>query len=173
MALSTNMWPNLGDDNIWRPGTTADDKYGFHRESTLSGVCSGRDNDYEINLGLKSLGETMVGGAMALPEVTGVTTPPRITFTESDFYPFLSCYKCSDEFVSVDMFEAHMKNRHPLKYNCRFCQMGFSGNTRLTDHINTDHVTWSRSTYEDRDDGLDRDDELSDGEILDGDLSEG
>ena len=110
---------------------------------------------------------------MALPEVTRVTTPPRITFTESDFYPFLSCYKCSDEFVSVDTFEAHMKNRHPLKYNCRFCQVEFSGNTKLTDHINTEHVTWSTSTWEDRDDELDRNDELSDGEILDGDLSEG
>jgi hypothetical protein len=77
-ALSTNMWPNLGGD-IWQPGTAADDKYGFYRKSTLSGVCSGRYNDYEIDLGLKSLGETTVGGAMALPEVTGVTTPPRIT----------------------------------------------------------------------------------------------
>ena len=26
----------------------ADDKYGFLRESTLSGVYSGRDNDYEM-----------------------------------------------------------------------------------------------------------------------------
>jgi hypothetical protein len=130
-------------------------------------VCSGRDNDYEINLGLKSLGETTVRGAMALPEATGDTKPPRITFTESDFYDFLSCYKCSEEFVSVEMFEAHMKDRHPLKYNCRLCQVDFSGNARLTDHINTEHVTWSTSTWEDRDD------ELSDGEIPDGDLSEG
>ena len=155
-AFLTNMWPNLGGDDIWRPGATADDIYGLHRKSTLSGVCSSCDNDYEIDLGLNSLGETTVGGAMALPEGTGVAKPPRITFTEDDFYPFLSCYICSGEFISVDTFEAHMKNRHPLKYNCRFCQMGFSGNTRLTDHINTDHVTWSTSTYEDRDDELDR-----------------
>ena len=56
-AFSTNMWPNLGGDDIWRPGATADDKYGLHREPTLSGVCSSCDNDYEIDLGLNSLGK--------------------------------------------------------------------------------------------------------------------
>jgi hypothetical protein len=55
-AFSTNMWPNLGGDDIWRPGATADDKYGLHRESTLSGVCSSWDNNYKIDLGLNSLG---------------------------------------------------------------------------------------------------------------------
>jgi hypothetical protein len=56
-AFLTNMWPNLGGDDIWRPGATADDKYGLHREPTLSGVCSSCDNDYEIDLGLNSLGK--------------------------------------------------------------------------------------------------------------------
>jgi hypothetical protein len=71
-------------------------------------------------------------------------------------------------------FDAHMETRHPLRYNCCFCQMGFSNNTMLTDHINANHVTWSTSTYEDRDDDeLDGNEELSDSEILYGDLSEG
>ena len=69
---------------------------------------------------------------MALPEGTRVAKPPRINFTEDNFYPFLSCYICSGEFGSVATFEAHMEHRHPLRYNCRFCQMGFSSNTMLT-----------------------------------------
>ena len=43
----------------------------------------------------------------------------------------------------------------------------------LTDHINANHVTWSTSTYEDVDDELKGNEELSDGEIFDGKLSEG
>ena len=54
----------------------------------------------------------MVGGAMALPEGTRVAKPPRINFTEDNFYPFLSCYICSGEFGSVATFEAHMEHRH-------------------------------------------------------------
>ena len=163
-AFSTNTWSNLGGD-VWRPGvTTADDKYDFHRESTLSEVCSGHDNDYEIDLGLKSLGETKVRGAMTLlevhykscplPEMTGDTNPPKITFTASDFYDFFSCYKCSEDFDDKEMFETHMKDRHSQNYYCRHCQVEFSGNAGLTDHINTTHVTWSTTTWEAPDDDL-------------------
>jgi hypothetical protein len=136
-------------------------------------VCSSRGNDYDIDLGLNSLGKNMVGGAMALPGESGVAQPSRINFTEDEFYSLFLCYICNGEFGSMATFDAHMETKHPLRYNCRFCQMGFGNNTLLTDHINANHVTWSTSTYEDVDDELKGNEELSDGEIFDGKLSEG
>ena len=69
-----------------------------------------------------------------------------------------------------------MKDRHSQNYYCRHCQVEFSDQTGLTDHINATHVTWSTTTWEAPDDDLSEgkvpDDDLSEGEVPDDDLSE-
>jgi hypothetical protein len=74
------------------------------------------------------------------------------------------------------MFETHMKDRHSQNYYCRHCQVEFSDQTGLTDHINATHVTWSTTTWEAPDDDLSEgkvpDDDLPEGEVPDDDLSE-
>ena len=95
---------------------TADNKYGFHRES-------------------------------ALPEVTWDTNPPKINFTEADFFDNYSCCYCHEEFDNKTTFEAHKKDRQSRNYYCRHCQVEFSDQTELTDHINETHVR-SPTTWE-------------------------
>ena len=90
----------------------------------------------------------------ALPEVTWDTNPPKINFTADDFFDFFSCYKCNEEFADKEIFETHMKDRHSQNYYCRHCQVEFSDQTGLMDHINATHVTWSTTTWEAPDDDL-------------------
>ena len=52
----------------------------------------------------------------ALPEVTWDTNPPKINFTEADFFDNYSCCYCHEEFDNKTTFEAHKKDRHSRNY---------------------------------------------------------